>query len=70
MKRDTLAILEAALKNAVRPEYDFYAKCSHCGKESLTDNGEWLIWCGEEEHAKAILQAAKKYLKLWKLLRG
>lgn len=54
--------LEAALMNAVSPAYKFHAHCPDCQVEFETDNGEWLIWCGTEQHANAILEAAKRHL--------
>jgi hypothetical protein len=42
--KDTLA---KALRNAVKPNYD-------------DDKGEWVLYCGELEHAQAILEAAKR----------
>jgi hypothetical protein len=42
--------LKTALKNAVKPSY-------------AEEQCEWVLWCGAEEHAKAILDAAKAYLK-------
>lgn len=56
--------LETALKNAVKPEYDLNITCPHCSLEGVTDNGEWLIWCGDKEHAQAILDASRAYLSL------
>lgn len=54
--------LKTALMNAVKPSYDIHIMCPSCQKEVKTDNGEWLIWCGEKHHAEAILEAAKRYL--------
>jgi len=65
-----LTTLETALKNARKPSYDLHILCPKCGKESTTNNGEWLIWCGKEEHAKAILKAARGYLKLLKDIKS
>lgn len=55
--------LETALKNAVSPSYDIHTTCEHCGKEGKSNNGEWLIWCGPEKHAKAVLKAAQNWLE-------
>ena len=53
--------LETALMNAVKPSYDLHIGCPNCGEYGVTDNGEWLIWCGEKHHAEAILEAARRY---------
>ena len=53
--------LDTAPLNAVEPSYKFHAHCPDCDKEFETDNGEWLIWCGEKHHAEAILKAARAY---------
>lgn len=37
--------LDTALLNATKPVYD-------------ENSGEWVLYCGEEHHAKAILQSA------------
>lgn len=42
--------LETALMNAVKPS------------DQTEKYGEWVLWCGMEHHADAILQAAKAYL--------
>ena len=51
--------LKAALRNAVKPNYDIHVLCPSCDKQVTTDNGEWLLWCGEEKHAQALLDAAQ-----------
>lgn len=55
--------LETALMNAVKPSYDFHTTCPDCKKDFTANNGEWLIWCGDKEHAEAILAAAEEHLK-------
>jgi len=56
--------LETGLKNAVKPNFTFHATCGACGETTETDNGEWLLWCGDKDYAQAILDAAKAYAKL------
>ncbi len=51
--------LEITLRNATKPSYDFHATCGECGKETKTNNEEWLIWCGRKEDAENLLVVAK-----------
>jgi hypothetical protein len=61
MTQIDLNTLETALKNAVKPSKTLHVVCRECGPFS-TDNGEWLLWCGEKEHAQVLLDAARAYL--------
>lgn len=47
--------LEATLRNCVKPSFEFHATCRACGKETQTDNGEWLIWCGLKTSAQNLI---------------
>lgn len=53
------ARIDSALRIAVKPEYDIHVRCPACSKEVTVDNGEWILWCGEEEGAQALLAAAR-----------
>jgi len=55
--------LATALMNATKPDYELHITCPHCHKQGTTDNGEWLLWCGSEEHAQVMLDASRAYLE-------
>lgn len=57
---DSVPDLKVPLMNSIQPEYNFHATCNKCGEETETNNGEWLLWCGEKHHAEAILSAARQ----------
>lgn len=61
MTKPPISLVETALKNAVKPVYDLHVMCPKCGPIT-TDNGEWLLWCGSEEQAQALLDAARATL--------
>lgn len=50
LPRDT-ETLQTALMNAVKPNYH-------------EESGEYVLWCGTEEHAQSILNAAKIVLNI------
>lgn len=54
--------LTTALMNAVKPSYGVHADCPECRHKFVQDNGEWLLWCGMEDHAQVILDAARAWL--------
>lgn len=64
-KLKSLKNVDRTIRNAVKPSYHFHSTCPHCGKEGQTDNGEWLIWCGNKEDAENLincLKICKEYL--------
>lgn len=50
--------LGAGIKNAVKPNYGVHAECPKCRHKFIQDNGEWLLWCGMESHAQALIDTA------------
>lgn len=63
-REEYISRLKTALKNARQPSYDIHIICPECDTQATTNNGEWLIWCGDKEHAQALLDASRAYLSL------
>ncbi len=61
--------LKTALMNATYPSYGVHADCPKCGEKFVQDVREWFLLCGNFEHAKAILDAARAYAELQKTER-
>ena len=56
--------LDNGLRNAIKPSYDIHITCPNCDKEGTINNGEWLLWCGHEKSAQALLDTAKLLNKI------
>lgn len=63
-RQEYISRLKTALKNAVKPSKTLHVECPDCETPFATDNGEWLIWCGDKEHAQALLDSSRAYLSL------
>lgn len=55
--------IEATVRNAVKPSYNIHTECPECGEDITCDNGEWLLWCGNEAHAQTLIDSTKHLLK-------